>query len=133
MIIIEERADRPLFLPSARQLNWLLVIGFISFGEALYIRYLAVENAPLSLACQAGLQAAICPVRAASIALYSHSAFGALALVTALLNLFRPSLVLLSFGVALIAFGLVLHNTALAGLAAGLLMLSLARYAPAEA
>jgi hypothetical protein len=32
-----------LFLPSARQTNWLLLIGFLSIGYALYLRYLAIE------------------------------------------------------------------------------------------
>jgi hypothetical protein len=54
-----------------------------------------------------------------------------LALVAALLNLIRPSVVLLAIGLAAGGFGLVLHNAGLAGLAAGLLILSLARPAPA--
>ena len=45
-----------LFLPSARAINWLLVVGFLAVGEGLYLRYLAVEYAPVALACQAGLQ-----------------------------------------------------------------------------
>src|SRR5580704_12347303 len=44
-----------LFLPTARQTNWLLVIGALALGEALYLRYLAIEYAPVALACQAGL------------------------------------------------------------------------------
>ena len=35
---------RPLFLPTARQTNWLLIVAFLSVGEALYIRYMAIEN-----------------------------------------------------------------------------------------
>ena len=38
-----DKADRtmrrPLFLPTARQTNWLLIIAFLSLGEALYLRY----------------------------------------------------------------------------------------------
>ena len=49
-----------LFLPTARQTNWLLVIGFLALGEALYLRYLAIEYATVALACQAGLETWLC-------------------------------------------------------------------------
>ena len=121
----------PLFLPSARQTNWLLLVGLISLGEALYLRYLAIEYAQVSLACQAGLQTWLCATFRLVIVLYNHSVFGWVALGAALLNLVRPSMVLVSIGLAASAFGLVLHNGNLAGLAAALLILSLARPAPA--
>ncbi len=44
-----------------------------------------------------------------------------MALVAALLNLVRPSIVLVTVALAAAAFGLVLHNAGLAGLAAALL------------
>jgi len=53
------------------------------------------------------------------------------ALAAAALNLFRPSIVLVTLALAAAAFGIVLHNADLAGLAVGLLILSLARRAPA--
>ena len=52
-------------------------------------------------------------------------------LVAALLNLMRPTILLVAVALAASAFGLVLHNANLAGLAAALLLLSLARPAPA--
>ena len=63
--------------------------------------------------------------------LYSHSVFGWLALAAAALNLVRPSIFLMTIAIAAAGFGLVLHNTDLAGFAAALLILSLARPAPA--
>jgi hypothetical protein len=120
-----------LFMPSAGQINWLLIVGFLAFGEALYLRYLAIEHAPVSLACQGGLDTWLCATFRLVIVLYNHSVFGWLALGTAVLNLLRPSIVLVSVALAATAFGLVLHNAGLAGLAAGLLLLSLARPAPA--
>jgi len=57
--------------------------------------------------------------------------FGWIALAAALLNLVRPSIVLMSIALAAGGFGLVLHNAGLAGLAVALLILSLARPAPA--
>ena len=121
----------PLFLPTARQIHWLLLVGFLSLGEALYLRYLALEYAPVSLACQAGLETWLCTTFRLTIVSFNYSAFGWLALVAALLNLVRPSILLLTVALAASAFGLVLHNAGLAGLAAGLLLLSLARPAPA--
>jgi hypothetical protein len=119
------------FLPTARQTNWLLIVGFLAIGEALYIRYLAIEYAPVSLACQGGLQTWLCRTFRLTIVLYSHGVFGYVALAAALLNLIRPSILLMTIALAAIGFGLVLHNTDLAGLAAALLILGLARPAPA--
>ena len=129
MTAIEQR--RPLFRPTARQLNWLLVIGFLALGQALYLRYLAIENGTVSLACQAGLDTWLCRTFRLTIVLFNHGAFGAVALAIALLNLVRPSLLLVAVALAASAFGVVLHNPELSALAAGLLILSLARPAPA--
>ena len=120
-----------LFLPTARQTNWLLLVGLLSLGEALYLRYLAIEYAQVSLACQGGLSTWLCTTFRLAIVLYNHSVFGWVALATALLNLVRPSIALILVALAATAFGLVLHNADLAGLAAALLILSLARPVPA--
>jgi hypothetical protein len=120
-----------LFLPTARQLNWLLLIALLSLGEALYLRYLAIEYAPVSLACQAGLDTWLCATFRLVIVLFNHSTFGWVALAVAALNLLRPSILLVGVALAAIPFGLVLHNADLAGLAAALLLLTLARPAPA--
>ena len=42
-----------LFLPSARATNFLLIVGFVSIGYALYIRYTALEVSSVGLACAA--------------------------------------------------------------------------------
>jgi hypothetical protein len=120
-----------LFRLTAPQTQWLLVIGFLAVGEALYLRYLAIEYAQVSLACQAGLATWLCTTFRAVIVLFNHSIFGGVALATALLNLLRPSLILIAVATAAAGFGLVLHNADLAGLAVALLVLSLARPAPA--
>jgi len=123
---------RPLFLPTARQSNWLLIIAFLSVGEAMYLRYMAIENLNVELACQAGLKTWLCSAFHVSIALYNHYAFGGVALAAALLNLIRPSVVLVAVALAAGGFGIVLHNSELSALAAALLILSLARPAPAK-
>ncbi len=122
---------RPLFLPTARQTNWLLIVAFLSVGEALYIRYMAIENLNVELACQGGLQTWLCSTFRLSIVLFNHDVFGGVALAAALLNLIRPSIVLMSLALAAAGFGIVLHNADLSALAAGMLILSLARPAPA--
>src|SRR5580700_1977067 len=122
---------RPLFLPTARQTNWLLVIGFLAVGEALYLRFLAIENPNVALACQGGLKTWLCASWEFSVVLFRHEVFGLAALAIALLNLLRPSLVLVALTLAVAAFGVVLHNVDLSALAVGVLILSLARPAPA--
>jgi hypothetical protein len=121
----------PRFLPTARQTNWLLVVGFLALGEALYLRYLAIEYAQVSLPCQGGLDTWLCASFRTAIPLYNRGIFGAVALVVAFVNLWRPSILLVAITLAASAFGLVLHNADLAGLAIALLILSLARPAPA--
>src|SRR5271165_1472600 len=78
-----------LFLPTARETNWLLIVGFLSLGEALYLRYLGVENSQLALACQAGLDTWLCATLRLVTSLFRHSVFGWCAIVLALLNLMR--------------------------------------------
>ena len=95
------------------------------------MRYLAIEHAPVSLACQGGQSTWLCTTFHAAIALYNKSAFGWIALIAAALNLVRPSIVLMTIAIAAGGMGLVLHNAGLAGLAAGLLIMSLARPVPA--
>jgi hypothetical protein len=122
---------RPLFLPTARQTNWLLIVAFLAVGEGLYIRYMAIENVTVELACQAGLKTWLCASFRVSIVLFNHQVFGGVALAAALLNLLRPSIVLVAVALAAAGYGIVLHNADLSALSAGLLILSLARAAPA--
>jgi hypothetical protein len=122
---------RPLFLPTARQTNWLLIVAFLAVGQALYIRYMAIENLNTELACQAGLQTWLCTAFRISIVFFNHEIFGWVALGIARLNLIRPSIVLTALALAAAGFGIVLHNADLSALAAGVLILSLARPAPA--
>jgi hypothetical protein len=120
-----------LFLPSPRAINILLIISFCSAGYALYLRYLVIEQSSVSLACEGGLNTWLCFTRKVVTALFRNSAFGILALAAAGLNLLRPSLVLTAIALAAAGFGIVLYNVGLAGIAVALLILSLARRAPA--
>jgi hypothetical protein len=120
-----------LFLPSPRATNILLIIGFCSVGYALYLRYLVIEQSSISLACEGGLNTWLCFTRNVITMLFRNSAFGILAVAAAALNLLRPSMVLTAIALAAAGFGIVLYNVGLAGIAVALLILSLARRAPA--
>jgi hypothetical protein len=120
-------ASRPLFAPTARQTNWLILIGLLSLGYALYLRYLAIELSSVGLACQAGQQTWLCSTRALVMTLFNHSVFGWVALGAAIINLVRPTLPVFALGLAAAAFGAVLYNVGLSALAVALLILSFAR------
>jgi hypothetical protein len=116
-----------LFAPTARELNFLIPVGLLALGYALYIRYLAVEQAWVGLSCEAGLATWLCFVRHIAIVLFKHWVFGSVAVVAAAFNLGRPSLALFGIGMVAAAFGIVLYNIGGSGIAIGLLILSFAR------
>jgi hypothetical protein len=120
------------FLPTARQTNALLTIGFLTLGYALYLRYLVIEQSTVGLPCEAGLDTWLCLARTVTIALFNYNVLGALALSAAVVNFIRPSLVLFALGLAAAAFGIVLYNVAASALAVALLILSFARPQTAE-
>ena len=115
------------------QVQFLLVVGFVTVGYALYLRYLAIELSTVALACDAGLQSLLCKARTLATVLFKNSVFGIVALVIATLHVMRPSIVLLTGGLIAAGLGIVLYNIALSGLAIGLLILGFARPAPATA
>jgi hypothetical protein len=121
------------FRLTAYQVQWLMVVVFVTIGYALYVRYLVIEFSTVALACDAGLQTVTCKARALATVLFKHQVFGIVALVIGALNFIRPSIVLLTGGLVAACLGIVLYNIALAGLAIGLFILGFARPAPATA
>src|ERR1700730_5276157 len=115
------------------QVQFLLIIGFVTVGYALYLRYLAVELSQVALACDAGFSTPLCKSRSVATYLFKNSVFGSVALVIAVLHVIRPSIVLLTGGLIAAGLGIVLYNIALSGIAIGLLILGFARPAPATA
>src|ERR1700716_1402723 len=115
------------------QVQWLLVVGFLTVGFALYLRYLAIELSTVALACDAGLQTMLCKTRVLATALFRNSVFGIVAIIIATLHVIRPSIVLLTGGLIAAGFGIVLYNIGLSGIAIGLLILGFARPAPPPA
>jgi hypothetical protein len=116
-----------LFMPSPTALNWVMAIGFVSLGYAMYLRYLVIEDSRIGLACDTGLKTWLCLSRTVVSALFDNQVFGWAALGAAVLAVIRPSLPLFTIGLAASAFGIVLYNAALAGPAAALLIMCLAR------
>ena len=115
------------------QVQFLLIVGFVTVCYAIYLRYFAIEFSQTALACDAGLQTVLCKARATATALFKNNVFGIVALVIATLNLMRPSIVLLTLGAIAAGLGIVLYNIVLSGIAVGLLILGFARPAPATA
>lgn len=120
-----------LFRPRGWQWAVVIPVGLLALAGAFYMRYGVIQDTPTGLACDAGLPTLLCRTRSATIAIYQHAGFGALALAAAAVNLWRPRLPLLVLGLIAALLGIVLYNVVLSGLAAALLILSLARPAAA--
>jgi hypothetical protein len=115
------------------QVQFLLIVGFLTVGYALYLRYLVIEFSPVALACDAGLNTVTCKTRVLATSLFKNSVFGIVALIIATLHVIRPSIVLMTGALIAAGLGIVLYNIVLSGLAIGLLILGFARPAPATA
>jgi len=121
------------FRLTALQVQWILIVGFLTVGYALYLRYMAIEFTQVRLECEAGLQTMLCKTRVLMTYLFKSYVFGIVALIVAVLHLIRPSIVTLTVGLVAACFGIVLYNVGLSGVALGLLILGFARPAPATA
>lgn len=115
------------FQPSARQMNWLIAIGFGAVFYAYYLRHMVIQNTQVFLACQKGLDTWLCASMDLAILLFNQGAFGAVAVGAACLHLLWPSILLFALALGAAGFGLVMQNGGMAGFAVGLLVLSLAR------
>nr|WP_246544577.1 hypothetical protein [Ancylobacter dichloromethanicus] len=113
-------------MPGARASNVVIALGAFALGWAVYMRYALVEQSAVGLACR-GMETLTCETRALVITLFSHSVFGIAALVAAVIQFIRPSLVMFTFALMAACVGLVIYNNGLAGLAGGLLLISFAR------
>ncbi len=116
------------------QVQWLLIVGFVTVGYALYLRYLAIEfsTGGAGLRCRLADHAVQDAGRSRPICSRTRCS-AAVALVIAMLHVIRPSIVLLTGGLIAAGLGIVLYNIGLSGLAIGLLILGFARPAPATA
>jgi hypothetical protein len=120
-----------MFRPTARQWSLLAPLGLLALGYALYVRYEVIQNTPIGLMCDSGARTALCSMRSTIVVLFQHWVFGTAALAAALLNLLRPRLAIFAFALVTAALGIVLYNVTASALALALLIVSLARPAPA--
>jgi hypothetical protein len=118
---------RPLFIPNPKAIAILTALGAAALACSLTMRYGAIQNTELGLACQASPGGAFCTLRRLTISLYEYSIFGVIALGAALINLLRPSVPLFALALVAAGLGIVLYNVALSAIAVGLLILSFAR------
>ena len=121
-----------LFLPSPRETNFLLLIGFAALGYGLYLRYFVVEAPALEAACLAGLPRAGCLLRLIVIESYTMQLFGGAALVAAVAHFVRPRIATLSAALVAAVLGLILYNTELSALAVGVAVMGFVRPARAS-
>jgi hypothetical protein len=118
------------FWPGWRATAAVGLLAVSAIGYAAALRFLAIEDSTVALACDAGRMTWPCGSRKIALAFSQSSAFGALALGAALLNLVRPSVILAGLALGVAGFGLVLYNTAPSAVAVALVALSLARPRP---
>ena len=118
------------FSPFRRAAAIIAVLGIAALGTALFLRYFIVQNTEIGIACETGADTLTCKFRLAVIMLFVRGAFGWGALIAAAIQLWRPNVLTFAAGIVFALLGLVLYNTRASALAAGLLVLSLARPSP---
>ncbi|MGE5261400.1 MAG: hypothetical protein ACM3MH_11050 [Actinomycetota bacterium] len=109
----------------------LATLAVTALGAALFLRYDIIQNTPIGLACEAGEASFTCKLRLVVIIMFVNECFGWTALIAAMVQLWRPNMVVLGVGLVFALLGLVLYNTRVAALAITLLVLSFARPRPA--
>lgn len=106
----------------------VLAVALLSLLGAGLLRFALVESAGLMAECPANPgKSWPCALREGAIVLFNAEAFGLAALGLALATFARPRLATAVPALVATGMGLVLYNTALAALAAAILILSLAR------
>jgi hypothetical protein len=126
----DAQAAPMLFLPSKRAAAVIALLGLAALGTALWLRYFLIQNTGIGFACEAGEESLTCKFRLGVIVLFLYGVFGWVALISAAVQLWRPNVVVFGTGIVFALLGLVLYNTRASALAAGLLVLSLARPSP---
>src|SRR5215475_15307159 len=102
----DDRRPQRLFRPSAAALNWVITVGLVALGSAIYLRYLVIEQTQIGLACDAGLKTWQCLSRTVVSALFENEVFGWISLGAAVLTLIRPTLPLFTISLAASALGI---------------------------
>ena len=119
-----------LYRPTLRQAIGLAVVAAVALTYGFVMRYVVIQNSVIGIGCETA-STWLCTGRHATIVLFQLQVFGIAAAAAALLHLLRPTFVLIALALLAGGAGIVLYNTPLSALAVGLLILSLARTAPA--
>lgn len=115
------------FEPTPRQTNLLILLGCATLGYALYLRLMVIESPAIEAACTPGFTRAVCGLRRGILELSEMQFFGGVALVAAVTHFVRIAIIPFSIALAATILGLVLGNSDLSGLAAGILIMAFAR------
>ena len=115
-----------MFHPSLRQGVWLAVLTLSAIGCAAYLRF-AVDQSSIRIACEGEAASLLCVSHKAVVELSTRAVFGVVALVAAMVNLLRPSILWCAVALSAAGFGLMLYNAETSSLAVALLILALAR------
>ena len=124
--IVAAFAMRP-FLPTPRQTNLLILLGFCALGAGLYLRHSILDAAPLATACLAGMARGSCVLRRFLVELYELQFFGGVALIAAAAHFIRPRAVVFAAALAAAILGLFLHNVVPSAFAVSILVMAFAR------
>jgi hypothetical protein len=116
-----------LFLPSPRQTNFLIILGFAAAGAALYTRHAIIDSSVLAAACADGSVLAGCWVRRFIVELGELQFFGGAALVAAILHFLRPRVTMFAGALTAAVFGLLLGNPEASAFATAIIVLAFAR------
>ena len=123
----QQTGEPALFLPSLRQGLWLAALTLAVTGFAAYLRFVA-DQSTIRIACEGGGGTSwLCVSDQAVVELSTRSVFGLVAIVAAVVNLLRPSIVLCAVVLSAASFGLMLYNAGTSSLAIALLALALGR------
>ena len=116
-----------LFAPMVRRLvGWLAVVA-LTMTCAFWLRFAILEDRAVGLLCRQGSGDWLCLVRNAATFSYEYALLGSFAVITAIVNLVRPSHLTLVVATIAATIGAILYNVGGAGIAITLLILSLAR------
>ena len=113
--------------PMVRRLGGWLAIVVLTGTCAFWLRLAILEDRAVGLLCRQGSGDWLCLVRDAATFSYEYALLGSFAVVTAAVNLVRPSHLMLAVATVAATIGAVLYNVGGAGIAITLLILSLAR------
>ena len=110
-----------------RQLAAWLAIVVLTVICAFWLRFAILEDRTVGLLCRQGSGDWLCLVRHAATLSYEYALLGSFAVITAAVNLVRPSHLMFAVATVAATIGAILYNVGGAGIAITLLILSLAR------